>query len=67
MQKYYHRGAFYMDEEDEVLKRDYSEATGMDVVDKTILPKVMQVKVRGRHGGASAMHMQDYGVSADGL
>ena len=51
MQRYYHRGAFYMDEEewgkDDVRHKakDYERAaTGDDKVDKRNLPKVMQVK-----------------------
>ena len=40
LQKYYHRGAFFLDGEEDVLKRDFSGATLEDHFDKTILPKV---------------------------
>ena len=53
MQKYWHKGAYYQtgaDDQfqeanvDEIFKRDFSGATGEDKFDRTILPKVMQVK-----------------------
>ena len=43
MQKYYHRGAFFMDQEEDVYKRDIAKPTLEDHFDKAILPKVMQV------------------------
>ncbi|KAG7473963.1 hypothetical protein MATL_G00101430 [Megalops atlanticus] len=43
LEKYYHRGAFFLDEEQEVFKRDFSPPTLEDHFNKTILPKVMQV------------------------
>merc|ERR1712029_35487 len=59
MQKYYHRGAFYIDEEESVLKRDVSHATLEDKFDKTVLPKVMQVKNFGRSGRTKYTHLVD--------
>merc|ERR1712042_103965 len=59
MQKYYHRGAFYTDQEDQLLTRDYSGATLEDHFDKTILPKVMQVKNFGRSGRTKYTHLVD--------
>ena len=51
MQRYYHRGAFYMDDEEwdkndvRHKAKDYERAaTGSDKIDKRNLPKVMQVK-----------------------
>eukprot|EP01138_Halocafeteria_seosinensis_P008580 gb/GECG01008770.1/.p1 GENE.gb/GECG01008770.1/~~gb/GECG01008770.1/.p1 ORF type:complete len:533 (+),score=137.31 gb/GECG01008770.1/:1-1599(+) len=48
MQKYYHRGAFYMDEDsvqqNDVRRRSYDAPTGEDKVDKSKLPEVMQVR-----------------------
>lgn len=46
MQKYFHRGVFYLDEEEDVFKRDFTQATLEDRFDKTVLPKVMQVRCR---------------------
>lgn len=59
LQKYYHRGAFYLDKEDEVLKQDFSAPTLEDHFDKTILPKVMQVKNFGRCGRTKYTHLVD--------
>jgi len=60
MQRYYHKGAFYMDDdtlkdagEEDVRHRasDYARAaTGEDKIDKRALPKVMQVKKFGLAG-----------------
>merc|ERR1719431_1949404 len=59
MQKYYHRGAFYTDQEDQLLSRDISGATLEDKFDKTVLPKVMQVKNFGRSGRTKYTHLVD--------
>ncbi|XP_062577256.1 microfibrillar-associated protein 1-like [Saccostrea cucullata] len=60
LQKYYHRGAFYVqDYEDQVYKQDFSAPTLEDHFDKTILPKVMQVKNFGRSGRTKYTHLVD--------
>jgi microfibrillar-associated protein 1 len=55
MQKYYHKGAFYIDDtsirvRDDVRKRDTSEATLDDKFNKEMLPKVLQVRNFGKAG-----------------
>ncbi|UYV65113.1 hypothetical protein LAZ67_3003153 [Cordylochernes scorpioides] len=59
LQKYFHRGAFYLDDDQDVLKRDFSIATLEDQFDKTVLPKVMQVKNFGRSGRTKYTHLVD--------
>lgn len=66
MQKYFHKGAFFQTPADdhapsaagdEIFKRDFSSPTGEDKMDKTILPKVMQVKHFGRSGRTKWTHL----------
>jgi microfibrillar-associated protein 1 len=59
LQKYYHRGAFYLDGENEVLKRDFAGPTLADHFDKTVLPRVLQVKNFGRRGRTKYTHLID--------
>ncbi|CAI9091951.1 OLC1v1027075C1 [Oldenlandia corymbosa var. corymbosa] len=66
MQKYYHKGAFFQADADDragtagsdsIYTRDFSAPTGEDKMDKTILPKVMQVKHFGRSGRTKWTHL----------
>jgi microfibrillar-associated protein 1 len=66
MQKYYHKGAFFQSNSDDraatvgtdnIFTRDFSAPTGEDKMDKTILPKVMQVKHFGRSGRTKWSHL----------
>ena len=64
LQKYFHRGAFYLDEDDEVLKRDFAQPTLEDHFDRTTVPKVMQVKNFGRSGRTKYTHLVDQDTTA---
>lgn len=65
MQKYYHKGAFFQSDADDtgtvggddIYRRDFSAPTGEDKMDKSILPKVMQVKHFGRSGRTKWTHL----------
>eukprot|EP01104_Vermistella_antarctica_P010466 TRINITY_DN279_c3_g1_i1.p1 TRINITY_DN279_c3_g1~~TRINITY_DN279_c3_g1_i1.p1 ORF type:complete len:519 (+),score=165.86 TRINITY_DN279_c3_g1_i1:279-1835(+) len=59
MQKFYHKGAFYQDDESAVVQRRADEGTETDRVDKSLLPKVMQVKRFGRSGQSKYTHLVD--------
>lgn len=66
LQKYWHRGAYFQDDPDDprgttgrdgIFLRDYSGPTGEDKFDKSILPKVMQVRNFGRSGRTKWTHL----------
>jgi len=49
MQKYYHKGAYYQDNNDPIFQRDFNVAIGEENFDKSTLPGVLQLK-RGDFG-----------------
>ena len=66
MQKYFHKGAFYMDEDtlakdpEDVRKKDYAaEATGDDKFNKSALPEVLQVRNFGKKGRTKHTSLKD--------
>ncbi|CAM9860646.1 unnamed protein product [Ectocarpus fasciculatus] len=63
LQKYYHKGVFYMDDsavkEGDVRKKDYYEPTLEDKFNKEALPAVMQVKNFGKRGRTKYTHLLD--------
>lgn len=70
LQKYHHKGAFYMDDssiqdrQKDVRQRDISGATLEDKFDKELMPKVMQVKNFGRAGQTKYTHLVDQDTSS---
>lgn len=68
MQKYYHRGCFFAESPDDarqttavsdIFSRDFSAPTGEDKMDRTVLPKVMQVRNFGRRGRTKWTHLSN--------
>lgn len=67
MQRYYHKGAFFMDTNDQgqvalgdVIKRDYASAPTLeDHFNKEVLPKVMQRKNFGKASQTKYTHLLD--------
>lgn len=68
LQKYYHKGAFYMDEtsigDGDVRARDYSEPTLEDKFNYEALPEVLQVKNFGKRGRTKYTHLLDQDTTA---
>ncbi|UKK02626.2 microfibrillar-associated protein [Theileria orientalis] len=65
LQKYYHRGAFFMDKlqdkSEPLYARDFNAPTADDLIDKSMLPKPMQVRrgLYGKHGQVKHTHLKD--------
>jgi microfibrillar-associated protein 1 len=62
LQKYYHKGAFYNDDErvgDALAKTDALAPTLEDHADRTVLPSVLQVRNFGKHGRTKYTHLVD--------
>lgn len=58
MQKYYHKGAFFMDDGEALYQRDYAQPTGEDAsANREILPEVKQVRDFGKKGRTKWTHL----------
>ncbi|KAF8978562.1 Microfibrillar-associated protein 1 [Entomortierella lignicola] len=61
--KYHHKGAFFMDSNETILKRSTNEATPDAVRDVKALPKIMQVRNFGRAGQTKYTTLKDQDTS----
>ncbi|SPO39608.1 uncharacterized protein PSFLO_05089 [Pseudozyma flocculosa] len=61
MQRYYHKGGFFQDMD--ILKRDYSAPTESEAIDKTKLPKIMQVRNYGQAKRSKWTHLANEDTS----
>jgi len=61
MQKYFHKGAYFMDGAEDLYNRDFNEALDEEKIDRSAMPKVMQLR-RGYWGMKSQVkhtHLTD--------
>lgn len=65
LQRYYHPGGYYQDnDEDGIRLQDFAQPTGADrVIDRTLLPEVLQVKKFGLKGNTKWTHLTDQDTS----
>jgi hypothetical protein len=63
LQKWYHKGAFYQDVHTDLISRDYNAPTGDDRIDKSLLPRIMQVKDFGKRGRSKWTHLAEEDTS----
>jgi len=56
-QKWYHKGAFYHDADSELIERDFQQPTLEEDIDRTTLPKVLQVKDFGKRSRSKWTHL----------
>ena len=64
LQKYYHKGVFYLDDEsiqspDDIRNRDFHVPTERDRVNKLTLPKVMQVRDFGKRSQSKWTYLRN--------
>ncbi len=59
LQKYYHKGAYFQDNDNILVNRDYNVATGEDKLDKTNLPEFLKVKNLGKRGRSKWTHLSN--------
>lgn len=64
LQKYYHKGVFYLDEDsvkndDDIRNRDFHAPTEKDMVDKRTLPKIMQVREFGKRSQSKWTYLRN--------
>lgn len=61
MQKYYHKGSFFQDNDDTIFKRDFNIAVGEDLWDKSVLPSALQARRGefGKKGRSKYTHLTD--------
>ncbi|KAF9164342.1 hypothetical protein DFQ26_001588 [Actinomortierella ambigua] len=63
IEKYHHKGAFFMDTDEAILKRSTNEARPDAIKDMKSLPKVLQVKNFGRAGQTKYTTLKDQDTS----
>ena len=64
LQKYYHKGVYYLDDEsiqseNDIRNRDFHAPTERDMVNKKLLPKIMQVRDFGKRSQSKWTYLRN--------